>query len=84
MKQEDATHLSVHAEGFTFVTVSTSLDDDASGEARRMKHLERRLALNNLCPAGYEVTHRQQMVKVKGPIFGDKVYDVTYAGRCRP
>lgn len=67
---------------FTYKNVADAIypDEDPQAERDRMVRLEKYLADNGLCPAGYVITSRQAVVRKEGLI--GTIKDIHYEGRC--
>ncbi|MEI6317400.1 MAG: hypothetical protein WCS09_02720 [Pseudomonadota bacterium] len=74
-----------HASGGQFrlavrgTSVQYALDE--AGERQRIEWLEEYLAINKVCPAGYQVTDRT--VVNRGSVIGIQHHEVVYRGACR-
>lgn len=55
---------------------------NSEAEARRMWMLESYLRDNGICPAGYTIADRREVIVTRG-LLGD-IVDITYQGACKP
>ncbi len=51
-------------------------------EDTRLLWISEKLSMNGLCPQGYVVTDRREILSTQGDL-GDKIFDFTYFFRCK-
>lgn len=63
-------------------TMNTTGQPIGESEKDRLHWIADYMKMNHMCPNGYEITNRQQVISDKG-LFGD-FGNITYSGKCNP